>query len=573
METALTSFGLTFQGIRNGTDNNAIDQIQNALLAGRPVITWLNGYHLQRNYLGHFVVVTAISADGQTVTINDPDTMVAVGIKGGPGVQLPRATFAAAMHAVDGSIWSDIVMGGADRGGVDLNGYCSSIGYVGVQLTGTTAYGWACFTSTGTLAGIYMPAACQWYDHNPSETAGFLDYYDKYSWHCYDYLAPPQLIAPTAPANQGAWSQDSSHIAVSWTNIGPVVDSNSVQRLSGAGWSEIALLGPTATSYQDANLSAATTYVYRVCASNTVGVGCPSGSVSATTQPSTQPPQAPANQRATALDSSRIQITWTDSSVVSYFYVNRWNGTTWIRIGSTTSTTMSYIDTGLAAATFYSYYVCAVNANLSACAQTAVATTTLSPPQPPTAPSNVQVQPTSPTTLYMTWTNNASSALGIRIWDGGTLLDTVGTSATADWIYDLQPGSYNCLRVEAYNAAGSSFSNWACTTMPQNVLPIPGGNWINPTQNGLSYSGSVLLMANASAASGRSVNHVTFTASVAGGPWFTVCRVFTPNSPNTYQCNFNISQFASGIVTVSFDVYDNAGTVNYAPNGTHFFYH
>jgi hypothetical protein len=63
---------------------------------------------------------------------------------------------------------------------------------------------------------------------------------------------------------------------------------------------------------------------------------------------------------------------------------------------------------------------------------------------------------------------------------------------------------------------------------------------------------------------------VNFTAKWQGG-WRIVCTVHAPVVANFYSCNANLHQQGApaGPVRISFDVYDQAGNVHFAPNGEH----
>jgi hypothetical protein len=71
-------------------------------------------------------------------------------------------------------------------GGLDLSGYCRSIGDVGgVSLDGTTAYDWHCVTGGGTHVSIDMNDACAWsYPHNQATFADSAST-DPNSWNCH----------------------------------------------------------------------------------------------------------------------------------------------------------------------------------------------------------------------------------------------------------------------------------------------------------------------------------------------------------------------------------------------------
>src|SRR5690349_12616716 len=50
-------------------------------------------------------------------------------------------------------------------GGMDLDGYCRSLGYRGVTLTGHTVYDWYCVTNSGSHVGIEINKECNWQYH------------------------------------------------------------------------------------------------------------------------------------------------------------------------------------------------------------------------------------------------------------------------------------------------------------------------------------------------------------------------------------------------------------------------
>lgn len=70
-------------------------------------------------------------------------------------------------------------------GGLDLNDYCKSIGYVGVVLVQNTAYGWNCKSSNGHTYSMNLYNACQWQYHGALPTPRYSNFNDPNSWKCY----------------------------------------------------------------------------------------------------------------------------------------------------------------------------------------------------------------------------------------------------------------------------------------------------------------------------------------------------------------------------------------------------
>jgi hypothetical protein len=88
--------------------------------------------------------------------------------------------------------------------------------------------------------------------------------------------------APAAPTGLTAMASSSSQIYLSWGAVSGATGYSVQRSPDGATWTQLAS-GLTATSYADAGLQAATTYYYRVQASNAAGSGPFSATASATT--------------------------------------------------------------------------------------------------------------------------------------------------------------------------------------------------------------------------------------------------------------------------------------------------
>jgi hypothetical protein len=69
-------------------------------------------------------------------------------------------------------------------GGVELGGYCASIGYPDVVIVQHHAFGWRCQKGTTRIA-IDMVSACRWQYGNPYAIAAHRRSSDPYSWYCF----------------------------------------------------------------------------------------------------------------------------------------------------------------------------------------------------------------------------------------------------------------------------------------------------------------------------------------------------------------------------------------------------
>jgi chitodextrinase len=216
---------------------------------------------------------------------------------------------------------------------------------------------------------------------------------------------PPDTQAPTVPTNLGANAVSSSQINLSWTaSTDDVwVAGYRIYRCQGSGCTPTTQIATSGTnSYSNTGLSATTTYVYRVAAYDAAGnVSAQSSSASATTpvQPAvdTTPPSTPANLTASAVSTSRINLSWTastDNVGVTGYRIYRCQGTTCTATTQiATSSTTSYQDTGLAASTTYRYRVRAYDAagNVSSYSSAASATTQ-TPDTSPAPPAGLKIQ-------------------------------------------------------------------------------------------------------------------------------------------------------------------------------------
>src|SRR3989442_1625648 len=109
---------------------------------------------------------------------------------------------------------------------------------------------------------------------------------------------------------------------------------------------------PATTSFADTGLSAATTYSYTVAARDAAGNLSPDSASVSITIADTTPPTTPIGLTAAVAGSSGANLSWgasTDNVGVTGYIVRR-NG-----VQIATPATTSFADTGLSAATTYSY--------------------------------------------------------------------------------------------------------------------------------------------------------------------------------------------------------------------------
>jgi chitodextrinase len=185
------------------------------------------------------------------------------------------------------------------------------------------------------------------------------------------YSPPPiqDTTPPTTPANLVATAVSAAQIGLSWTastdNVG--VAGYKVERCQGAGCANFSQIAtPTGTTFNDSGLTGATSYSYRVRATDAAGN---LSSYSTTANVSTPVPMltTPSNFTATAVSSTQINLSWTASTetggTVGSYIVQRCQGAgcqAFGTIGGPATTTFN--DTGLTPSTSYSYVVVATDA-------------------------------------------------------------------------------------------------------------------------------------------------------------------------------------------------------------------
>jgi titin len=271
---------------------------------------------------------------------------------------------------------------------------------------------------------------------------------------------------PTAPTNLSASAVSSSQIDLSWTDNASDETGFRIERSpDGTTFAEIATVGANVTSYANTGLTAATQYWYRVRAYNSTGASGYAGPASATTLAAAVAPTAPTNLTASAVSSSQINLTWTDTANnETGFRIERSpDGTTFAEIATAGANVTSYANTtGLTAATQYWYRVRAYNTTgTSSYAGPASATTLAPEPQPPSAPTALIVTSRSDG-MALTWTDTSSNETGFAIFrstdDGRTYTQIATVAQNVSTYVDSSPGATKFVyyRVRAFNTFGNS---------------------------------------------------------------------------------------------------------------------
>jgi len=269
------------------------------------------------------------------------------------------------------------------------------------------------------------------------------------------------------PTNLTAAATSSSRVNLAWTDNATAEAGFKLERSTdGVNFTQVALLAANSTAYTNINLTAATTYHYRVRAYTGPEHSAFSNTASTTTQP---PPAAPTNLTATALSTSRINLRWTDNATNELgFKVERsTDGVNFSQVAVLLPNLITWNNLNLAAGTTYTYRIRAYDGpNHSAFSNTAAATT-----QPtPAAPSNLTAAAVSSSAINLAWTDNATNEGGFKVErsTNGVNFTQIASLAANVVSYSntgLAAGTTYTYRVRAYEGPNhSAFSNTASAT-------------------------------------------------------------------------------------------------------------
>jgi len=229
------------------------------------------------------------------------------------------------------------------------------------------------------------------------------------------------------------------------------------------------------------NVSPSVTTVYTLTAVNSAGTASANVTVTVT-------PTAPTNLSATAVSSSQINLSWTastDNVPIAGYKVYRGGA----QIAITTAT--SYSDTGLAAATTYTYTVAAYDAagDVSPQSAPASATTLGTGAQGPV----ISAFSATPATIVagqsstLSWSVSGSPAPSLSINNG------VG-NVSGQTSVSVYPTATTTYTLTATNSAGTASANATITVNPDTTPPSVPTNLVATAESasaiGLSWSAS-----------------------------------------------------------------------------------
>ncbi len=280
------------------------------------------------------------------------------------------------------------------------------------------------------------------------------------SAYCATASATTPLVPPAAPSNLLAVPISSSQVNLTWTDGSSNESGFRIERATGAGaYSQIALVGANIVAFNDTALSPATSYSYRIRATNSGGDSPFSGTSTAVTLP--LPPTAPSGITATVISATRVDVAWIDnSSNETSFRLERAIGSgAFVVLATLGANATSYADTTVSPLTLYKYRVRASNSGGNSAYSPSVSATT--PELIPLAPSNLSLSALSSSQIRLAWTDNSAVETGFKIerslnsfsW---SQVATVGADVVTFTDSGLSRNTWYYYRVRAYNASGNS---------------------------------------------------------------------------------------------------------------------
>jgi uncharacterized protein (TIGR03437 family) len=224
-------------------------------------------------------------------------------------------------------------------------------------------------------------------------------------------VSGPPAPVPGAPQNPTASVNSSAQIVLTWTPADSLATRFHIERqVAGSGFSEIAVIQSSATTFTDVNVTAGTVYQYRIRAENDYGFSAYSAVVSATVPVVQLLP--PSNLQAVAVSQTQINLTWSAANTnATKFHIERKSGPNgaYAEIAVVPSTATSYQDTTVQPSTAYTYRARSEGASGFSAYSNESSATTPALPLPP-APT-LQGTTTSSSQVHLSWTTTAIAVI------------------------------------------------------------------------------------------------------------------------------------------------------------------
>jgi titin len=307
-------------------------------------------------------------------------------------------------------------------------------------------------------------------------------------------LANP-MVAPTGLA---AVAISNTQINLTWTDTSNNETGFKVlRRLNGtasstpAPWTVVTTTAADVTTYESIGLSQVTGYTFAVASVNAIGDLAISATATATTL-ATQL-AAPSDVTARAISDSVVSLTWKDLTIAETGYrivrkLTSSNSSTLATVGTVAANVTSYSNTGLTAATGYTYAVVAIDAAAKTASSRTVTVTTKA--EVVSAPTGPTATPYNSNQINLSWTDNSSNESGFRILrrltsaTAFTQIATVPANSTTYSVTGLNPSTSYTFAVAAVGVFGTvATSASVAASTPANPMIAPTGVTAVPFSN------------------------------------------------------------------------------------------
>ena len=279
-------------------------------------------------------------------------------------------------------------------------------------------------------------------------------------------IAPPDLIPPTAPTSLTAVGVTKNHIMFQWSGATDNVGVTRYNIYLNGTYSKTT----TVTKSEFLNLTSSTAYNVRIQAVDAAGNRSPLSSVLTMTTLDGIAPTVPDGLAASVVTKTGFRVTWnaaTDNGAVTKY--NVYNNGVYVQ----TVTGTSYTFSGLAVNLTHQITVLAIDDAGNRSAQStalSVATTFVSDPIAPSAPSDLAGSNITKTSARVTWTaaTDNVAVTNYNIYRNGAYVATVSGTTTAYNVAGLTAGTSYNITVRALDAA-KNFTNstaLSVTTLP-----------------------------------------------------------------------------------------------------------
>jgi regulation of enolase protein 1 (concanavalin A-like superfamily) len=279
-------------------------------------------------------------------------------------------------------------------------------------------------------------------------------------------ITPPTLNNLPAPTGLTLSLAAGTGITASWDAVAGAVGYAVDRSNDGVNWTQVGT--PTTPTWTDGSLTGSQRYFYRVSARDSGGLRSPASPSASTINR----PSAVSNFTLRSLSTTQIVLDWRETVGETGYRIERSidAGATWTSVGTVGANVPSFTNSGLTAATTYSYRVIPLSPLGDGATSSALTTSTRL-----AAVTGLTVTSVTSSEVALSWTGVASGATGYRIQrstDGTTfttLATVTGTTYTATGLPAL---TENYFRVAAVNQYSESISQPVVFAATQPASPI-----------------------------------------------------------------------------------------------------